>query len=113
RRLLLALPLGAPVMTSPTAVMVNLLGGSDPDLHSRFVHVMAADPGVKVHLYGKAVRPGRKIGHVTVAGDDLPRLRDRAWRAASYLSHGTEEPASESVPGASGMQAPRERPLTG
>ena len=34
---------------------------------------MAADPGVKVHLYGKAVRPGRKIGHVTVTGDRIDR----------------------------------------
>src|SRR5262249_5416262 len=92
------------------------------DLHSRFVHVMAADPGVKVHLYGKAVRPGRKIGHVTVAGDDLPRLRDRAWRAASYLSCGTEEPAGELGPGGGPVpgagratfpagQAPARRPL--
>ena len=35
---------------------------------SGYTHVMAADPGVKVHLYGKQVRPGRKIGHVTVVG---------------------------------------------
>jgi 5-(carboxyamino)imidazole ribonucleotide synthase len=68
--------------------MVNVLGGDDPDLHSRLVHVMAADPGVKVHLYGKAVRPGRKVGHVTAVGDDLESLRDRARRAASYLSRG-------------------------
>jgi len=62
-----------------------------PDLHGRLVHVMAADPGVKVHLYGKAVRPGRKIGHVTALGDDVEDLRDRARRAASYLRHGTEQ----------------------
>src|SRR6266571_1358993 len=74
------------------AVMVNILGGNDPDLHSRLLHVMAADPGVKVHLYGKAVRPGRKVGHVTVVGDDITQLRDRARRAAGYLSRGTEEP---------------------
>ena len=67
--------------------MVNVLGG-EPDLYSRLIHVMAADPGVKVHLYGKAVRPGRKVGHVTVAGEDVAQLRDRAWRAANYLSHG-------------------------
>jgi 5-(carboxyamino)imidazole ribonucleotide synthase len=92
-RAVLDLPLGAPAMTSDAAVMVNVLGGADPDLHSRLVHVMAADPGVKVHLYGKAVRPGRKVGHVTVAGKDVARLHERGWRAANYLSHGTEEPA--------------------
>jgi 5-(carboxyamino)imidazole ribonucleotide synthase len=95
-RAVLDLPLGSPARTSPVAVMVNVLGGEDPDLYSRLVHVMAADPGVKVHLYGKAVRPGRKVGHVTVAGDDVAELRDRGWRAANYLSHGTEQPDEES-----------------
>jgi 5-(carboxyamino)imidazole ribonucleotide synthase len=89
-RAVLDLPLGAPVMTAEHAVLVNVLGGDDPDLHSRLVHVMAADPGIKVHLYGKAVRPGRKVGHVTAVGDDLENLRDRAQRAASYLSRGVE-----------------------
>jgi 5-(carboxyamino)imidazole ribonucleotide synthase len=71
--------------------MVNILGGGDPDLYSRLIHVMAADPGMKVHLYGKEVRPGRKVGHVTALGDDVEVLRDRARRAASYLSWGREE----------------------
>jgi 5-(carboxyamino)imidazole ribonucleotide synthase len=91
-RAVLDLPLGAPDLAGRAAVMVNILGGDDPDLHDRLIHVMAADPGVKVHLYGKVVRPGRKVGHVTVTGDDLTRLGDRARRAASYLSRGTEEP---------------------
>src|ERR1700729_591266 len=90
-RAVLDLPLGAPTATAPHVVMANVLGGDDPDLHGRLVHVMAADPGVKVHLYGKAVRPGRKIGHITVLGDDVEDLRDRARRAASYLRHGTEQ----------------------
>jgi 5-(carboxyamino)imidazole ribonucleotide synthase len=68
-----------------------VLGGKDPDLHSRLTHVMAADPAVKVHLYGKSVRPGRKVGHVTALGRDLDRVRDRARRAASYLAYGTED----------------------
>ena len=48
--------------------MVNILGGQHEDLHGAFLHVMARDPGVKVHLYGKQVRPGRKVGHVTAMG---------------------------------------------
>jgi len=91
-RAVLDLPLGSPALRTRSAVMVNVLGGDDPDLHSRLVHVMAADPEAKVHLYGKQVRPGRKVGHVTVAGHDAWQLRDRAWRAANYLSLGTEEP---------------------
>ena len=67
-RAVLDLPLGAPRAAAAQTVMVNVFGGHDPDLYSRYVHVMAADPGVKVHMYGKAVRPGRKIGHVTVTG---------------------------------------------
>ena len=91
-RAVLNLPLGDPSPTAPAAVMVNVLGGDDDDLHDRLIHVWAADPGVKVHLYGKQVRPGRKVGHVTVAGEDTAALRDRATRAANYISLGTEEP---------------------
>jgi len=92
-RAVLDLPLGSPGLASRWSVMVNILGGDDPDLRSRLVHVMAADPAVKVHLYGKPVRPGRKVGHVTALGQDLERTRNRAWRAANYLAHGTEEDA--------------------
>jgi phosphoribosylaminoimidazole carboxylase PurK protein len=90
-RAVLNLPLGAPTLASPGAVMANVLGGSDPDVYSRLVHVQAADPGVRVHLYGKQVRPGRKIGHVTALGADIGDLRNRARRAASYLSSGSEK----------------------
>ncbi len=90
-RAVLDLPLGSPAAAARHAVMANILGGDDPGLYSRLVHVMAADPGVKVHLYGKAVRPGRKVGHVTAVGDDIEDLRDRAARAASYLSSGAEQ----------------------
>jgi 5-(carboxyamino)imidazole ribonucleotide synthase len=91
-RAVLDLPLGSTAATTACAVMVNVLGGDDPDLYSRFVHVMAADPGVRVHLYGKQVRPGRKVGHVTVTGTDVEQLRMRARRAANYLRLGVDEP---------------------
>jgi 5-(carboxyamino)imidazole ribonucleotide synthase len=95
-RAVLDLPLGAPQAAAGQTVMVNVFGGQDPDLYSRYIHVMAADPGVKVHIYGKAVRPGRKIGHVTVTGsgvgeENVLALRDRALRAASYLATGKEQ----------------------
>jgi 5-(carboxyamino)imidazole ribonucleotide synthase len=89
-RAVLDLPLGDPGRVAPVAVMANVFGGDDPHIYSRYVHVMAADPGVKVHLYRKPVRPGRKIGHVTVLGDDPASLRDRAGRAARYLGSGRE-----------------------
>jgi 5-(carboxyamino)imidazole ribonucleotide synthase len=95
-RAVLDLPLGSCAAASPGGftVMANLLGGTDPDIYDRYIHVMAADPAVKVHFYGKEVRLGRKIGHVTIvadAGDDLTAVRDRARRAASYLRWGTED----------------------
>jgi len=94
-RAVLDLPLGSCAQPEGTfTVMVNLLGGDDPDVFDRYIHVMAADPAVKVHFYGKGVRPGRKIGHVTIVGgphDDLEAVRDRARRAASYLRWGTED----------------------
>jgi 5-(carboxyamino)imidazole ribonucleotide synthase len=90
-RAVLDLPLGSPAMAAPAAVMANVLGGDDADVYDRYIHVMAADPAVKVHMYGKQVRPGRKIGHVTVTGDDQDDQRDRARRAASYLRWGKED----------------------
>jgi 5-(carboxyamino)imidazole ribonucleotide synthase len=90
-RAVLDLPLGSPAMVAPAAVMVNVLGGDGADTYDRYIHVMAADPAVKVHMYGKPVRPGRKIGHVTAIGDDPAELGDRARRAASYLRWGKED----------------------
>ncbi|MBV2366040.1 5-(carboxyamino)imidazole ribonucleotide synthase [Streptomonospora nanhaiensis] len=84
-RAVLDLPLGSPRTTAPYTVMANVLGGADPDVYGRYIHVMAKDPEVKVHLYGKEVRPGRKIGHVNVAGDDPADLLARARDAAAYL----------------------------
>jgi 5-(carboxyamino)imidazole ribonucleotide synthase len=85
-RAVLDWPLGSPAPTGPKTVMVNLLGKDIGDLHGAFRHVMARDPGIKVHLYGKEVRPGRKIGHVNATGDNIEALLQRAWHAADYLT---------------------------
>jgi 5-(carboxyamino)imidazole ribonucleotide synthase len=85
-RAVLDLPLGDPRPRAPWSVMVNVLGGQYPDLYRSYLHVMARDPGVKVHMYGKEVRPGRKIGHVTVTGDDLADVRARATHAADFIA---------------------------
>jgi len=84
-RAVLDLPLGD---TSPRArwtVMGTVLGGSYGDLYPTYRHLMARDPGLKIHLYGKGVRPGRTIGHVTVSGNDLDDLRARANHACDFL----------------------------
>ncbi|HJY96239.1 MAG TPA: 5-(carboxyamino)imidazole ribonucleotide synthase [Streptosporangiaceae bacterium] len=90
-RAVLDLPLGSPALAAPATVMANVLGGDDGDIYDRYIHVMAGDPAVKVHMYGKPARPGRKIGHVTVTGADPAELADRARRAASYLRWGKED----------------------
>jgi 5-(carboxyamino)imidazole ribonucleotide synthase len=91
-RAVLNLPLGSPALTAPCVALANVLGADDPDLHGKLNHVLAADPALKVQLYGKPVRPGRKVGHVTALGDDMDAVRDRATRAARYLATGSEEP---------------------
>lgn len=85
-RAVLDLPLGDPSAIAPHSVMVNVLGTEKDGLYRAYLHVMARDPGVKVHMYGKDVRPGRKLGHVTVVGDDLDDLLARAHHAADYLA---------------------------
>jgi len=84
-RAVLDLPLGSPRLRAPAAVMMNILGGDVGDLYSAYRHVFARDPGLKVHLYGKEVRPGRKVGHVTAVGDDVEELTMRARHAADYF----------------------------
>ncbi len=84
-RAVLDLPLGAPRARAPWTVMVNILGGSVPTLFDGYPHVQARDPALKVHLYGKDMRPGRKVGHVTAYGDDLAEVRERARHAAGWF----------------------------
>jgi 5-(carboxyamino)imidazole ribonucleotide synthase len=65
--------------------MTNVLGGSVADLPSALLHCFARDPKLRVELYGKEVKPGRKVGHVTTYGHDLADVRKRARHAADYL----------------------------
>ena len=94
-RAVLDLPLGDPHPVAPFSVMVNVVGPRDsdslPPLQDAYRHVLARDPGLKVHLYGKDPRPGRKLGHVTVVGHDLDDLLRRAHHAADYLMGAVDE----------------------
>jgi len=91
-RAVLDYPLGSTTLTAPVAVMANMLGGPDDvtpkGIDERLHHCLARWPDVKVHLYGKAWRPGRKVGHVTALGDDVTSVRERARAAADYLTNG-------------------------
>ncbi len=79
------LPLGDATPRAAWAVMVNILGGpAEGSLDERFAAAMAEHPTAKIHTYGKAPRPGRKVGHVNVVGDDLD---DAAYTARAAADH--------------------------
>ena len=93
-RSVLGLPLGATSPAAPHVASVNVFGvpsASGPSLRDRLAAALRV-PGAHVHVYGKAARPGRKLGHVTVCGEDPSNVRARAWAAARAL--GTPIPDS-------------------
>lgn len=118
-RAVLDLPLGSTAPAAAEVASVNVFGraGLPPGERSGegapggkvgppegveadgLAHALAV-PGAHVHLYGKAPRPGRKLGHVTVCGSDATEVRARAWDAARAL--GTPVPAAIDLAAASG-----------
>ena len=98
-RAVLDYPLGDTAPTAPLTVMANVLGADQTPamtIDERLHHLFARMPDAKVHLYGKAERPGRKIGHVNILGapggspgdgEYVTTVRERAERAAHWLSH--------------------------
>lgn len=93
-RAVLGLPLGDTCPAAPHVTSVNIFGAptaSGPSPRDRLATALRV-PGAHVHLYGKAARPGRKLGHVTVCGHDASNVRGRAWAAARAL--GTPVPDS-------------------
>jgi 5-(carboxyamino)imidazole ribonucleotide synthase len=89
-RAVLDYPLGATRAVAPVTVMANVLGADTPPsmgMDERVHHLFGRMPDAHVHLYGKQERPGRKIGHVNVVGREPGRVRERAERAAHWLSH--------------------------
>ena len=89
-RAVLDLPLGAVDALAPVTVMANVLGADeDPamPMPERVREVMQRYPQAKIHLYGKDHRPGRKIGHVNVTGEDTDETLSVARQAAHFLVH--------------------------
>jgi 5-(carboxyamino)imidazole ribonucleotide synthase len=86
-RAVMDLPLGSPAPRNRWTVMVNILGGPTDSghLYDGLPHAMARDPFLRVHLYGKDLRPGRKVGHVNAYGDDLDDCLERARHAAAWF----------------------------
>jgi len=87
-RAVLNLSLGKTDPIRPVAVMANLLGVSDSqDLMANYDKVMSSFPEVNIHFYGKAPRLGRKLGHITVVGDDVDSCLRTAEAARNQLNN--------------------------
>jgi len=87
-RAVMDLPLGSPAPRQRWSVMVNILGGPSEQvgrLYDGYPHAFARDPHLRVHLYGKELRPGRKVGHVNTYGEDLDDCLERARHAAAWF----------------------------
>jgi len=92
----LDLPLGSTAPQHAQVASVNIFGGLAGEDPVRLLNRGLAADGAHVHLYGKDPRPGRKLGHVTVCGDDAQLVRARAWSAAIAL--GTPAPDGLELP---------------
>lgn len=78
-RSVLELPLGSTKMLKPTAVMINLLGKKNGTGILENYAEVTKEPNAHLHLYGKAEsRIGRKMGHITILGDDIKSILTRA-----------------------------------
>ena len=79
-RAILGLPIpldGTSFLTPDTnAVMLNILGGAQPDTHLAVAEAALSISGARIHMYGKgAARPGRKMGHVTVVAGSMAQAQ--------------------------------------
>ncbi|MCW0213642.1 MAG: 5-(carboxyamino)imidazole ribonucleotide synthase [Pseudonocardia sp.] len=114
-RAVLDYPLGSTSPTAPAVVMANVLGADvtpSMTVDERIHHLFARFPDVKVHLYGKAERPARKVGHVTALGRDMTEVRRRAELGAHWISTGewsdgwsVHDGAAASVPTTTGERS--------
>jgi 5-(carboxyamino)imidazole ribonucleotide synthase len=83
----LDLPLGETDSIEPAAVMVNILGVSDSkNFMDNYQQVMSNFPEIKIHSYAKAPRNGRKLGHITVVGQNLDTCLQTAEAARNQLN---------------------------
>lgn len=90
-RAVLDLPLGDTSMRANYAVMGNVIGGAKTDMYRPYLHLFARTPYLKVHQYRKAVRAGRKVGHVTAIGNNLATLQSEVSHAVDYMNGVVDE----------------------
>jgi phosphoribosylaminoimidazole carboxylase len=97
-RAILGLPLGSTALKVGSSAMINILGLADLDKDSEAVEKTLAPaitslkvPGATVHLYGKVgCRRGRKMGHITIVGNNDAQVRQRYQVVLNALNAATE-----------------------
>ena len=87
-RALVGMPLGNSVMTHPAVVMLNLLGDRWAHGDPNFA-LAASDSAAHLHLYGKSeAKPGRKMGHLTVVGNEMSQVLAHARQLRDAITPG-------------------------
>lgn len=90
-RAILDLPLGDPSMTATYVVTGNFYSGDKPNMYRPYLHLMARTPALKFHQYKNSGVPGELMGHITLAGDDLPKIIEEIEHALQYLQGEIDE----------------------
>jgi len=90
-RAILDLPLGDPAMSAPYVVTGNFYCGDKPNMYRPYLHLMARTPALKFHQYNNVAVPGEVMGHITLAGDELPKLVKEIEHALEYMQGEIDE----------------------
>ena len=90
-RAILDLPLGDPSMSAKYVVTGNFYCGDKPNMYRPYLHLMARTPALKFHQYKNSSVPGELMGHITLAGDDLPKLIEEVEHALEYMQGQIDE----------------------
>lgn len=86
-RAVCGMPLGATTMNVPAAVMINILGERSGPAEPKGIEEAKALGAVAIHIYGKKeTKPARKMGHITVTGDDLMSVLSTARQVSARVS---------------------------
>ena len=87
-RALVGMPLGSTAMTHPAVVMLNLLGDRWAHGEPNFA-LAASDSAAHLHMYGKSeAKPGRKMGHLTVVGNEMSQVLAHARQLRDAITPG-------------------------
>ena len=90
-RAILDLPLGDPSMSAQFVVTGNFHCGDKPNMYRPYLHLMARTPALKFHQYKNSGVLDELMGHITLAGDELPKIIEEIEHALEYLQGEIDE----------------------